>query len=82
MKLKPITSKKEYAAFLEWADQLIDKKAPQKTSVGQTLQIVLLLIRQYEDKHYPIPVPDPIEAIKLKNARKRIKEQRPCRKDR
>ena len=33
---------------------------------GEKVQVALLLIKQYEDLHYPIPVPDPIEAIKLK----------------
>jgi HTH-type transcriptional regulator/antitoxin HigA len=26
----------------------------------------LLLIKQYEDEHYPIPSPDPLEVVKLK----------------
>ncbi len=28
--------------------------------------MALLLIKQYEDANYPIPLPDPIEAIKVK----------------
>lgn len=28
--------------------------------------MALLLIKQYEDEHFPIPLPDPIETIKLK----------------
>jgi len=28
------------------------------------LQVALLLIKQYEDAHYLIPIPDPIDAIK------------------
>jgi HTH-type transcriptional regulator/antitoxin HigA len=30
------------------------------------LEMLLLLIKDYEDKHYQIPTPDPIEAIKFK----------------
>ena len=30
------------------------------------LEILLLLVKDYEDKHYEIPTPDPIEAIKFK----------------
>jgi HTH-type transcriptional regulator/antitoxin HigA len=30
------------------------------------VQVALLLIKQYEDLHYPVPVPNPIEVIKLK----------------
>jgi HTH-type transcriptional regulator/antitoxin HigA len=36
------------------------------TPQGEKLQVALLLIKQYEDAHYPIPFPDPIEAIKVK----------------
>lgn len=30
------------------------------------LEVLLLLVKDYEDKHYYIPTPDPIEAIKIK----------------
>jgi len=30
------------------------------------LEILLLLVKDFEDKHYKIPTPDPIEAIKFK----------------
>ena len=66
MKLRPIKSKKEYATYLEWVDSLFNKKVKPNSPEGEFLQIALLLIRDYEDKHCPIPLPDPIEAIKLK----------------
>ncbi len=64
MKLKPIKTKKEYEAFLDWGDKLFDKKVKPNSSEGEELQVALLLIKQYEDDHYPIPMPDPIKAIK------------------
>ena len=60
MKLKTIKSKKDYEAYLGWVDSLFDKKAKPNTSEGETLQVALLLIKEYEDKHFHIPVPDPI----------------------
>ena len=30
------------------------------------MEVALLLIKEYEDRNYPIPFPDPIEVIKLK----------------
>lgn len=66
MKLKPIKTKKEYEAFLDWVDILFDKKVKASTSQGEELQVVLLLIKQYEDEHFPIPKPDPLQAIKIK----------------
>jgi len=39
------------------------------------LQVALLLIKEYEDKHYPIPFPDAIEAIKSKMMERGIKNK-------
>lgn len=75
MKLKPIKTKKEYEAYLGWVDELFDKKVKPDSAEGEELQVALLLIKQYEDEHYPIPIPDPIEAIKLKMAEKGLKNK-------
>jgi HTH-type transcriptional regulator / antitoxin HigA len=75
MQLKPITSKKEYEQYLEWVDSLFDKKIKPNSEQGRTLQVALLLIKDYEDRHYPIPLPDPISAIKLKMEEKGIKNK-------
>jgi len=75
MKLKPIHSKKEYESYLEWADKMFDEKVKPSSSPGQKLQIVLLLIKDYEDRHYAIPNPDPLEAIKLKMEEKGFKNK-------
>ena len=66
MNLKIIKSKKEYRQYLDWVDEMFDKKISPGTPEGEKLQIVLLLIAQYEDQHFPIPKPDPIDAIKIK----------------
>lgn len=66
MKLKPIQNKKEYEATLAWVDEQFENKIPAKSDAGQKLQIALLLIKTYEDSNFPVPTPDPIEAIKIK----------------
>lgn len=66
MKLKTIKTKKEYEALLNWVDVQFDKKIRRHSPAGEQLEIALLLIEKYEDEHYPIPYPDPIEAVKLK----------------
>ena len=66
MKLKIIGSQKEYQQYLEWADEMFDKNVTPESPEGEKLQIVLLLIKQYEDHYYPVPKPDPIDAIKGK----------------
>jgi len=66
MELKIIKNKKQYEQFLDWVDVQFNKKVKADTPQGEKLQVALLLIKQYEDANYPIPLPDPIDAIKVK----------------
>jgi len=66
MELKIIKSKKQYQEYLDWVDKQFDKKVKPDSPRGEKVQVALLLIKQYEDFHYSIPIPDPIEVIKLK----------------
>jgi len=66
MNLKIIASKKEYQLYLDWVDDMFNKKVSPDSPEGEKLQVVLLLIKQYEDQHYPVPKPDPIDAIRGK----------------
>ncbi len=66
MNLRPIKTDDEYEAMLEWVDTQFDLAPEFNSQEGEQLQIALLLIKAYEDAHYPIPTPDPIEAVKLK----------------
>jgi HTH-type transcriptional regulator/antitoxin HigA len=75
MKLKIIKTKKEYQTYLDWVDEIFDKKVSVNSREGEELQVALLLIKQYEDAHYPIPVPDAIEAIKAKMTEKGLRNK-------
>jgi len=66
MELKIIKSEEEYQSFLDWVDEMFDKNVAPNSPEGEKLQVALLLIKQYEDIHYVIPTPDPIDAIKIK----------------
>jgi HTH-type transcriptional regulator/antitoxin HigA len=66
MELKIIKNKRQYKQYLNWVDVQFDKKVKANTPQGQKLQVALVLIQQYEDANYPIPLPDPIDAIKVK----------------
>jgi HTH-type transcriptional regulator/antitoxin HigA len=66
MKLKPIKTEQEYDAMMAWIDEQFDQKTPLDSPDGEKLQVALLLIKAYEDEYYPIPFPDPIDAIRLK----------------
>lgn len=66
MTLKPIKTEQEYETMLEWVDTQFDLSPDLNSPEGEQLQIALLLIKAYEDATYPVPTPDPIEAVKLK----------------
>jgi len=66
MELKVIKSEEQYQKYLNWVDELFDKQLSPDSKEGEMLQVALLLIKQYEDANYPVPMPDPIEAIKSK----------------
>ncbi|MBS1496727.1 MAG: transcriptional regulator [Bacteroidetes bacterium] len=66
MELRIIKTKKQYTQYLDWVDLQFDRKVKPHSSDGEKLELALLLIKQYEDKHFPIPVPDVIDAIKFK----------------
>jgi HTH-type transcriptional regulator / antitoxin HigA len=61
-----IENKKDYESALARIDALMDKNPGQKTDYGKELKLLLLLVEKYEDEHYPIGSPDPIEAIKIR----------------
>ena len=75
MKIKPIKNNKEYQAYLNWIDKMFDKKVKPNSEEGQKLQVVLMLIKHYEDEHFVIPVPDAIDAIKLKMKERNLKNK-------
>lgn len=66
MELKIIKTKKQYEQYLDWVNIQFEHKVKSNTPQGEKLQVALLLIKQYEDANYPIPLPDPIDAIKVK----------------
>ncbi len=66
MELKIIKTKNQYEQYLNWVDVQFDNKIKSNSPQGEKLQVALILIKQYEDANYPIPLPDPIEAIKVK----------------
>ena len=52
--------------MMAWVDEQFDRKVLPDSPEGDVLQVALLLVKAYEDEHYAIPSPDPIESIRLK----------------
>ena len=64
MTLKLLKTKKDYQAALDRLEIIFDAKPG--TSQGDELEVLGILIDNYEQEHYPIDFPDPIEAIKFR----------------
>lgn len=62
--LKPIKNKKDYQQAIARLDVIFDAK--RGTAEGDKLEILGILIDQYENEYFPIDLPDPIEAIKFR----------------
>lgn len=64
MNIKLIKNDADYEQALERLEVLFD--ASQGSPEGDELEVLSLLIDQYEKENYPIDLPDPIEAIKFR----------------
>ena len=64
MTLKLLKTKKDYQNALDRLEVIFDAKPG--TSQGDELEVLGILIDKYEQEHYPIDFPDPIEAIKFR----------------
>jgi len=64
MKLRPIKNGEDYQAVLERLELIFD--AVPGSDEGDELEILGILVEKYEDEHFPIDLPDPIEAIKFR----------------
>jgi HTH-type transcriptional regulator / antitoxin HigA len=64
MEIKPIKNEKDYNQALERLETIFDAKPG--TPESDELEVLGILIDQYENEHFPIGLPDPIEAIKFR----------------
>jgi HTH-type transcriptional regulator/antitoxin HigA len=62
--LKPIKTKEQYKEYLSIIDTLID--CEENTPEEEVLELISILIEDYEIKYHFVEAPDPIEAIKIK----------------
>jgi len=63
MEIKPIRTKRDYEAALKEIERLMDAK--RNSLEGDRLDVLVTLVEAYEAKHYPLDLPDPVEAIKF-----------------
>ncbi|MCB0495851.1 MAG: helix-turn-helix domain-containing protein [Cyclobacteriaceae bacterium] len=64
MNIKAIKSEIDYNNALLRLEEIFH--APINSPEGDEAEVLSILIEKYEDEHYPIEAPDPIEAIKFR----------------
>ncbi|MFN3909119.1 MAG: type II toxin-antitoxin system HigA family antitoxin [Flavobacterium sp.] len=72
MNIRPIKTQQDYHNALIRFEEIF--LAEQGTSQSDEADILALLIDDYENKHFPIESPDPIEAIKIRMEEMQLKQ--------
>ncbi len=75
MNLKLIKNENDYEEALSEIDVLMDLDPDPGTPESDKLEVLSLIIREYEDAVYPIDMPDPIEAIKFGMEQQGLKQR-------
>jgi HTH-type transcriptional regulator/antitoxin HigA len=73
MKIQPIKTENDYNATLARLEVIFD--APADSKAGDEAEILSLLIENYENQHYAIEAPDPIEVLKIRMEELNLKQK-------
>ena len=68
MNIRPIKTDSDYRAALKEIEDLM--MADPDTPEGEKLDVMVTLTEAYEAKHFPMDLPDPVEAIKFEMERR------------
>ena len=73
MNIKPIRNESDYQNALERLELIFDAK--RDTEEGDELEILAMVVDNYETEHFPIEMPDPIAAIKFRMEQMGLKQK-------
>lgn len=73
MNIKPIKNEENYTQTLSYIKNLMDAKP--NTPQMDELEVLTTLVEAYEEQHYKIEAPDPIEAIKFRMEQEGLKQK-------
>ena len=68
MDIKPIKTDPDYRAVLRDIERLMTAEVD--TPEGERLEILVALVEVYERRHFPLDLPDPVEAIRFQMEQK------------
>lgn len=64
--LKPIKTEDQYDGALARIYDLMQMDIKPDTAESDELEILIILVKEYENEHYPMAAPNPLEAIKFR----------------
>jgi len=68
--IRPIRTREQYEEYLQEVELLLSDASQ---DARDRLEVLILLLNDYETRHFPMPPPDPIEAIKFWMEQKGLK---------
>ena len=77
MKIKILKTEQEYEDTCDRIYTLIhstEKAIEPDSPEGEELELLSFLVEKYEQEHYPVDAPDPIEAIKFRMDQMSLKQ--------
>jgi len=73
MNIRPIKNEEDYTRTLSHIESLMDARP--NTAQMDELEVLTTLVEAYEEQHYKIDAPDPIEAIKFRMEQEGLKQK-------
>ncbi len=64
--IKPVKNNKQYEDALAKIYTLLQKDIKPASKESDELEVLSILVKAYEQKHLPVPKPNPLEAIKFR----------------
>ncbi|MBI6553466.1 transcriptional regulator [Pseudomonas sp. LY-1] len=66
MNIRPIRTEQDYQEALKAVSPLFDNEPEPGTPEGDYLEVMITLIEAYEAKHFPVGLPNPVDAIRFR----------------
>lgn len=66
MEIRPIRTEEDYQAALRELSAFFEHEPEPGSPEGDRFEVLLTLVEAFEAKHFPIDLPDPVEAIKFR----------------
>ena len=62
--VRPIRTEADYEAALDEIEEYFENEPKPGSLEGDRFELLTLVIEDYEEKHWPIDPPDPVDAIR------------------